>query len=417
MSSSDAETLLPPYRVLDLTDMRGHLCGKLLGGMGTDVVKIEPPGGDPARDLGPFIDDIPDRNRSLYWFAYNGSKRGITLNLESADGRALLHRLVEKADFLIESFKPGYRDSLELGYEALRRIKPDLIMTSITPFGQAGPYRDYEGSDLILMALGGFMAENGNPELPPVRISVDQAYNHGGAYGAAASLTAHYRRAISGEGQHRDISIQECLTSMFDPAIQDWFMGTSQNPTRRGKVTPRRYPSGRGVWSCKDGYVIYRFITGFTGRRTYVIFEWAEEQGQDTGGLSSTRFAEVEMASVSPEEARRWDQILLKLFGDLTKEELLAGAFKRHMMIYPVNTMSDLLEAPQLAAREYFVQIDHPELGRSVTYPGPWWKSPDCPWMARGRAPLIGEHNRDIYVDELGLSPGEVATLKEADVI
>ena len=154
---------LPPLRVLDLTNIRGHFCGKVLGDMGCDVVKIEPPGGDPARDRGPFVEDVPDRNRSLTWLAYNTSKRGVTLNIESEDGRGILRHMVEKADILIESFDPGYLDGLGLSYAELRKVKPDLIMTSITPFGQEGPYRDYADSDIVLMALGGFMSENGYP--------------------------------------------------------------------------------------------------------------------------------------------------------------------------------------------------------------------------------------------------------------
>ncbi|MCH8195608.1 MAG: CoA transferase [Chloroflexi bacterium] len=225
MPSDDAPTLLPPHRVLDLTTVVGHLCCKILAEMGADVIKIEPTGGDTARDIGPFIDDIPSRNRSLQWFAFNASKRGVTLNLETADGRDIFRRLVEGADFVVESFKPGYLDSLGLGFDALRAIKPDLILTSITPFGQTGPYRGYAATDLVLMAMGGFMAENGYPDSPPIRMSVDQAYHHGGFYGAAASLTAHLDRARTGQGQHVDISIQEALTLMFDPPIQNQSSG------------------------------------------------------------------------------------------------------------------------------------------------------------------------------------------------
>ena len=136
-----AENMLGPYRVLDMADEKGLLCGKLLGDLGADVVKIEKPGGDPARKLEPFYHDEPDPEKSLFWFALNTSKRGITLDIETADGRGIFKKLVKSADFVIETFPPGYLDGLGLGYPELEKINPGIIMVSITPFGQAGPYK------------------------------------------------------------------------------------------------------------------------------------------------------------------------------------------------------------------------------------------------------------------------------------
>ena len=187
MTSEPAlQKLLSPYRVLDLTDEKGLLCGKILGDMGADVIKIERPGGDSARQLGPFYHDDPDPEKSLYWFAFNTNKRGITLNIESADGLDVFKRLVKSADFVVESFAPGHMDRLGIGYRDLEQINPGVILVSITPFGQSGPYveRLYKDTDMILWALGGMMAICGDPDRPPNQISFPHAYLHGGAEAA-----------------------------------------------------------------------------------------------------------------------------------------------------------------------------------------------------------------------------------------
>ena len=156
MSGEEKVTgMLSPYRILDLTNERGFLCGKLMADLGASVIKIEKPGGDPARSMGPFYHDIPDPEKSLYWFAFNTNKRGITLDIETADGQAIFKRLMKNIDIVIESFDPGYMDKLGLGYSALSQLNPGVIMTSITGFGQTGPYKDYKAPDIVVWALSG----------------------------------------------------------------------------------------------------------------------------------------------------------------------------------------------------------------------------------------------------------------------
>jgi len=149
--------MLSPYRVLDLTDEKGLLCGKLLGDLGADVIKIERPGGDPARNLGPFYHGEADPEKSLFWFAFNTSKRGITLDIETTDGQEIFKRLVKGSDFVIESFPPGYMDQPGLGYSVLEKVNPRVIMVSITPFGPTGPYKDYKAPDIVAWAMGAQM--------------------------------------------------------------------------------------------------------------------------------------------------------------------------------------------------------------------------------------------------------------------
>ena len=220
--NQERATLLGGYRVLDLTTERGFLCGKILGDFGADVIKVEPPGGDPARNSGPFYQDIPHPEKSLYWFATNTSKRGITLGIETAEGQELFKRLVRTAAFVIESFEPGYMDSLGLGYPALEKINPRIIGTSITPFGSTGPYAHYKASDMIPWATGGFMYQCGEPGEPPCRISMPQSYFVGGLHGAMGAMIAHFYRETTGEGQHVDVSMQEAVICFLQGAAEIW---------------------------------------------------------------------------------------------------------------------------------------------------------------------------------------------------
>src|SRR5262245_21790113 len=200
MHPTDGAGLLSPYRVLDLTDEHGILCGKILADLGADVIQIEPPGGSSARRLGPFYEDEAHPERSLFWWSYAANKRSITLNPASRDGRALLQQLVRAAHFLIESFPPGYLERLGLGYEALSALNPALIVGSGTPFGQDGPYARYRASDLNGMGMAGFMYVTGDPDRPPARVGVPHFYLHGAAAGATGAMIAHAQRVLTGQG-------------------------------------------------------------------------------------------------------------------------------------------------------------------------------------------------------------------------
>ena len=203
--------MLSPYRVLDLTDARGLLCGKILADLGADVIQVEPPGGNSARGIGPFYHDEVHPERSLFWWAYTENKRSITLNLTSRDGQALLKRLVKTADFVVESGAPGELAAAGLGYDTLAALNPALIMVSITAFGQDGPYAHYKAPDLVGMGLAGFMYVTGDPDRPPVRVGFPHFYLHGAAAGATGAMLAHAQRTLTGQGQHVDVSCQEAV--------------------------------------------------------------------------------------------------------------------------------------------------------------------------------------------------------------
>ena len=188
--NDNTASALSPYRVLDLTEGGMNWCGKVLADLGADVIKIEPTGGSPTRNRGPFYNNEPHPERSLFWYAYCLNKRGITLDLESEEGQRLFKKLAATADFVLESFAPGYMDGLGLGYESLSRVSPGLIMASMTPFGQTGPYAHYKATDMIAWSMGGMQYASGDEDRPPVRISFPQAEFHAGAQAAAGCMAA-----------------------------------------------------------------------------------------------------------------------------------------------------------------------------------------------------------------------------------
>ena len=213
---TEETALLPPYRILDLTNEEGTLCTKLLADLGADVVKIEPPSGDKTRAKGPFSGDDPHLEKSLYFLYYNTNKRSITLNLSHQEGRAIFKDLIEKADVLVETFPPGYLDKLGLGYDNLSSLNPRLVMVSITPFGQTGPWSGYKSSDLIVMAASGYMQVTGEHDEPPDRPGDEQSHFAPCLYAATGILAAlFWRDSASGKGHYFDVSMKDACTSFY----------------------------------------------------------------------------------------------------------------------------------------------------------------------------------------------------------
>src|SRR5205809_479514 len=276
----EPEGILAPYRVLDLTGELGPLCAKILADLGADVLKVEPPTGDPSRWRGPFPGDRPDPEQSLSWAAWNVNKRSVTLDLSLPAGRDGLRRRAREADFLIESFPPGELDGLGLGYPALAEENPRLIVTSITPFGQTGPYSKYRASDLELMAAAGCMSLSGEPDGPPLRVSLPQASAWAGVYAAAGSLLALHHRYLTGEGQHVDVAAQSCLLSALGHAPGFWDLNRT-NAVRAGVFMTGRSITGarmRVMWTCRDGFLNFIIYGGEAGRRTnQALVRWMDE--------------------------------------------------------------------------------------------------------------------------------------------
>jgi len=408
-------SLIPSYRVLDLSDPQGYLCGHVLAGFGADVLKIEPPEGDPGRHRGPFYQNIPHPERSLFWFSYNSGKRGITLNLETDRGRELLRRLASQADVVIESFAPGYLASLGLDYLSLTEQNPRLIMVSITPFGQDGPYREFKSCDLVNLALGGLLYICGDADRPPVRITVEQSYLHGSLQAATAVMIALYHREQTGEGQYIDVSIQEAVLRTTMVVQQFWDLERVVQ-RRGGDKTFRGNIATKVVFRCRDGYVAWRIFTGQTGRRTKALVDWMTEKNA-AGDLGEVNWEEMDMALITQEKVDQWEERFASFFLRHSRKELYEEAVKRGIMLYTVNTAQDILDDPQLKSRGFWQNVEHPEFGVSLVYPGIPLKSTEVSFNIKCRAPEIGEHNGEIYSGELGLSEEHVLALKEGHII
>ena len=395
--------MLSPYRVIDLSDERGQLCGQILGDLGADVILVEPPGGSRARARGPFYRNIANPNQSLHFWAFNRNKRAITLDLDNADDRQRLKQLAAGADFLVESADPGYFAQHGFGYADLAALNQGLIYISISAFGQNGPKSGNVAADLTLVAAGGPMMLQGDDDRPPVRIGVPQAYLHASADAAAAALIAHHQRVQSGLGQHIDVSAQEAVSiaAFSQPLVPA--IGASATKRMSGGVKVGRLIA-RQVWPARDGYVVLVLWFGPAlalpmQRLMQCIFEhgFCDEATRDRDWL--TYDARLISGEVPAEEYEALKMIVERFTRSLTKAELLKLALECALLIAPVATVEEVVKSPQLAAREYWRALDHPELDAPMRYPGPFARFSATPIIYRRRPPTIGEHNQEILSD------------------
>jgi crotonobetainyl-CoA:carnitine CoA-transferase CaiB-like acyl-CoA transferase len=415
------ETMLSPFRVLDLTDEKGLYCGQLLGSLGADVIKIEKPGGDATRNIGPFYHDIPNPERSLFWFAFNTNKRGITLDIETTEGKDVFKQLVKTANVIAESFPPGYMDKLGLSYAEMEKINPGIVMTSITPFGQTGPKRDYESSDLICWAMGGLLYQTGEPQRPPVHTShIPLSYLLGSMDGAWATVIALYWGGTSGKGQQVDVSIQQSVNKTSYLPHEFW--ETTGVESQRASTFYRVAGSDvqlKLIWPVKDGHIAFLIFGGHWGAThdNPPMVKWMDEEGMADDFIRQLDWENLNWRRTSPEMVEQIHDYFGRFFMTKTKAELHQGALDRRLLIQPVCTLTDILEHPQLKIRDYWQELEHPELGTSILYPARSCLSSETPCKLWRRAPLIGEHNREIYQDELGQSDEKVMAMKEKGII
>jgi crotonobetainyl-CoA:carnitine CoA-transferase CaiB-like acyl-CoA transferase len=415
---TDAATLPGPLaglRVLELADEKGQFCGKLLGDLGADVVKIEPPGGEPNRNVGPFLDDIPHPERSLSFWHYNTSKRSITLHLATADGRQIFSRLAGTADVILETFRPGFLASLELGYESLREQNPRLIMCSLTPFGQTGPWRDYLSSDLLHMAAGGEMASCGYDEAdvadaPPIAPGGGNAWHMGCHFAYMGIMAALVHRTVAGQGQYIDVSIHEACALTTEAAIANYVY--------RGEVlrrqTGRHHAAGatpRTQFRAKDGTYVCALVGGrLNPKFVRDLAELLDSYGM-AGDLKDPKYQD--QAFITANTSHIIDDLVADFIASLPAEEVYHAAQARGFTWGAVRAPEMLLDDGHLHDRGFWKQVEHPEIGRSFVYPGEAAIYNGSPWRISRRAPLVGEHNTEIFCDELGLSRGELLVLAE----
>ena len=418
--SSDSDPQPGPLsgvRVLELADEKGQWCGKLMADLGAEVIKIEPSGGEASRTVGPFLDDIPHRERSLSFWHYNTSKRGITLNLESDDGRGLFRKLAATTDVILETFAPGYLSSLGLGYEKLAESNSRLIMCSLTPFGQNGPWRDYLSSDLLHMAAGGQMGCCGYDSDQvagdiPIAPGGGNAWHTGSHYAYMAIVAALLRRTSSGRGQYIDASVHDACALTTEMHVNTYIYRREvvQRLTGRHAAVS---PSVQSQFRCKDGKYVNAGASRVTFRLFPVLTEWMDSHGL-AGDLLDERYKDPK---VFAESSAHINELVTKFVGSLTRDEIAHGGQDRGFNWGAVRTPDELVDEGHLNDRGFWVDVEHPELGRSFKYPGAAGIYNGSPWRITNRAPLIGEHNEEIYCRELGLQRAELAYLAEAGVV
>ena len=388
-------------KVLDLSeDIAGSFCARLLADYGAEVLKLEPPGGAALRKMGPFFGDDPHPEKSLFFLVMNLNKKGATLNLETATGRSLLKQLTQHVDVIIETNRPGHLSQLGLGYQELSEVNPALVLTSITPFGQDGPYSQYKGEEIVSYAMGMIMSISGVQGQEPLKHGGFQAQYEGGLNSAAATAMALFMQLNTGEGQHIDVSTTECVASTM-LATQSMYPFTGSTQARRrasGSMFGHPMP-------CADGWIIVQTGGGASWEDISGFFESPE--------MMEPRFSDPAQRSQNGEEL---DEIVLKNIKDRSKWELFPKAAQARMPFGLVQTPLELAECAQLESRDFYREIEHPVIGK-IKVPAVLFNLSLTPYAQCAPAPTLGQHNQEIYVDGLGYSQQDMNRLRQLNVI
>jgi len=396
--------MLTPYRVIDLSNERGLLCGQILADLGADVIQVEPLDGSSARGFGPWYKGERGPENSLFWWAYARNKRSLSIDFSSADGISRLKELIQGADFLIESGTPGEMTKLGLGYETLSRDNPGLVYVSISAFGQEGPKAAWHDTDLTQMASSGHAYLSGDADRPPLRVCVPQGHAHAGTDAAVGALIAHFERKHSGLGQHVDISIQQSAT--LGTMFRSLDVPLEQAPAERlsgGVKIVGRFVSTR--FALRDGYVVLgpAFLPStvpFIDR----LLVYAEQygfvnpalHGEDWGSFA----IRVITGDLPPDAFEPIETLLTAFFATKTKSEMMAAALERKLLLAPVLGLETIVESEQFAVRDFNFTHSHPDHGTAVRYPGAFAKFSANPIASRRAPPTIGQHNDEIAAED-----------------
>ena len=405
---------LAPYRVLDLTERFGALCGRILGDLGADVIKTERPGGDPARRLRPSPMGAPNPTA-----ASRGGRRTTTSDRPSSTsppptGGRILTALAAASDFVVESFPPGRLAEMDLDYAHLRRINPSLVWVSITPYGSDGPRAGWAADDITLMAAGGWMHLAGNEDRAPLRCSAPQADPQAGAQAAMGAMIAHHRRRLTGRGQHVDVSMQAAVVNTLIEIPAMWDVGGKV--ARRGVRSEWGPLMQRWLFSCKDGYVTWKwFVDRGRGRRNRGLMEWMRDEGADDG-VADWDYEALTLYSLTQEQVDHMEATVQRFFSTRTKAEIYSEALTRRFLCFPVHTPEDIVVDPQMRARGFFRALRHPGRETPVLYPGPFVTSIAADYAPRLPPPRVGEHTLDALA-LAGIGRAEAVTLRGVGVI
>jgi CoA:oxalate CoA-transferase len=394
--------MLDGVRVLELG---GHIsapfCAKLLADYGADVIKVEPPGqGDEARRMGPFVGDDPHAEKSIPFLYLNTNKRGITLDPETSSGDKILTALIGTADVIIENFPPRDAEALGLTYASLAESSPALVVTSITPFGLTGPYRNYTATGIVNCAFSGLMYHSGDSDREPLRNVLNQSYYVAGVNGAVATVAALFQRLTTGQGQQVDVSAMECLAAHLVQAVPYY--------NYMGAIKGRRPVRGSGfdeLMPARDGYV----VPSVQGSQPWSVI--ADLIG--VGELHDERFAS---GSGRVEHGEELKELLLEGLAQWDRNPLFQASGEKRLVFGIAQDAGGLFDCPHLRQRGYFLEVDHPVAGKTQ-YPGLGPGLSDGEFQIRRPASLLGQHNAEIYVEELGLSAQEMGQLAAAGII
>tara|TARA_Y100000590_G_scaffold24541_2_gene27931 strand:+ start:12535 stop:13746 length:1212 start_codon:yes stop_codon:yes gene_type:complete len=393
--------------VIDFTEgISGPYATKLLADYGATVIKIESPGvGDGTRRSGPFPDDLPHIEKSGMFLFLNTNKKSVTLNLETNAGAKIAQELLKNADAIVESYKPGTMDRFGLSYQDVKEINPKLSYISISNFGQTGPYKDYDLSEIVLYAMGGEMYSTGLEDESPLMLGPNMSLFQGGAIAAVGSLGTIYRSQLEGSGQHVDISLMECLAGSIDRR-----MATTLAYEYTGEITERKalsavgYPLG--VYPCADGY--FELVGGLLRWNQVVQMLGSPPE------LLDPKWSTPE-AMQDPELNAEFDEIFFPWILSKTKQELWSLAQANNIQSAPLNNMEDVASDPYFKEQGYFTNIAHPVAG-DFLFPGAPWIMSETPWEIQTPAPLLGEHTQEL-LSAIGYTPNDLVRLREQNCI
>ena len=415
--------LLKGLRLLDLTDEKGALCGKMFADLGAEVIKVEPVEGCSTRRIPPYLEGKPDADHCLYSIAYHAGKKSVTANLATDDGRALVADLAAKSDFLVESHPLGYLESIGLGYDSLARNNPRLIYASITPFGDTGPGKDYNWADIISWAAGGMMYLMGEEGKPPLQMSLPQAGLHAGGEAAVAMMLAHYPRQIDGLGQRIVVNMQACIVwTLMNEQAMPFLHGNhlSRTGVFVGSAEARR----KMVYECKDGNISILITGGTTfGNSTKALIEWMRENGFGSDWMRTKDWISwipgvfMKMTDEDHKQVEDLETTIQRFLLTMTKHEIYAQGLKRRIFLAPVANVADVAADDQLKARDFWITVPHDTIGRTLTFPGPFAKMSATPIGSTSRAPRVGEHSDEIYRTILGLTSERLKELRASGSI
>ena len=418
---------LADVRVLDASGAIGHYAGRLLADLGADVIKVEPPGGDPARLYAPLLPDVEAPESGLQYLLLNANKRGVALDLEHDRGRDALLRLVAGADVLLESWRPEEARSLRLTDAELRAANPSLIHTSITGFGLTGPHAEWAYADIIGVATSGVMNLAGFPEGPPESLPDHQGYHCASLDAVAGTLTALLHRDAGGPGQLVEVAMQEALSIAQETAMQNYDIRefTLQRLGEASQVNPMNLP-GFGLYECAEG-MVYIMTTGTAGAGFAGLVEMMDEHGQ-AGDLKEEphwSFIQTQMDGanlrrmLTEEESRDETQRFLDHLEELVTAFMRAHPAsyvyeegqKRRVLVGLIATPADIAGDVHLADRDWFLEVEDAGRGKTLRYPGFPFRMHATPPTLRRPAPLLGEHTAEVLA-EAGVPPEEIAALE-----